>query len=94
VPVYVYILKLNDGRLYVGHSNNPPRRHSEHEQGKGCRTTGIFGAGEIVHIEEHPDRTSAARRERQIKGWTRAKKLALATVDLAHLHELSTRRRP
>jgi predicted GIY-YIG superfamily endonuclease len=75
---YVYILQMRDGRLYVGHSNNPPRRHAEHEQGKGCRITGIFGAGEIIYVEEHPDRPSAANRERQIKGWTRAKKLALA----------------
>ena len=92
MPFYVYILRMNDGRLYVGHSNNPPRRHAEHEQGKGCRTTGIFGAGDIVFVEEHPDRISAARRERQVKGWTRAKKLALAAGNLSELHELAKRR--
>lgn len=64
MPFYVYILQLKDGRLYVGHSNNPPRRHSEHERGKGCRTTGIFGVNEIIHIEEYPDRPAAARREK------------------------------
>lgn len=92
MPFYVYILRLNDGRLYVGHSNNPPRRHAEHEHGKGCRTTGIFGAGEIIYIEEHPDRPSAAVRERQIKGWTRAKKLALADGNVVALHDLARRR--
>jgi len=92
VPFYVYILQMNDGRLYVGHSNNPPRRHSEHEHGKGCRTTGIFGAGDIIFVEEHPDRISAARRERQIKGWTRAKKVALVSGNLTALHDLSKRR--
>jgi putative endonuclease len=66
---------MNDGRLYVGHSNSPLRRHSEHECGKGCRTTGIFGAGEIIYTEEHPDRPSAAKREMQIKGWSKAKNL-------------------
>ncbi len=91
---YVYILQMNDGRLYVGHSNNPPRRHAEHEHGKGCRTTGIFGAGDIIFVEEHPDRPSAAARERQIKGWTRAKKLALATGDITDLHELAKRQKP
>ena len=90
---YVYILRMKDGCLYVGHSNNPPRRHAEHESGKGCRTTGIFGAGDIIFVEEHPDRTSAACRERQIKGWTRAKKLALAAGNLTALHELSARRK-
>ena len=93
MTIYVYILQMKDGRLYVGHSSNPLRRHAEHEHGKGCRTTGIFGAGEILHIEEHPDRIAAARRERQIKGWTRAKKLALATGNLNALHKLSACRK-
>jgi predicted GIY-YIG superfamily endonuclease len=92
MPFYVHILRLNDGRLYVGHSNNPPRRHSEHETGKGCRTTGVFGAGDIIFTEEHPDRPSTASRERQIKGWTRAKKLALAAGNLSDLHDLAKRR--
>ena len=91
MPFFVYILRMHDGRLYVGHSNNPPRRHAEHEHGKGCRTTGIFGAGEIIYVEEHRDRPSAAQRERQLKGWTRAKKLALAAGDLASLHRLARR---
>ena len=90
---YVYILQMNDGRLYVGHTNSPPRRLSEHVQGKGCRTTGIFGVGEIIFVEEHLDRIAATRRERQIKGWTRAKKLALAAGNLTALHELSVRRK-
>lgn len=89
---YVYILQMRDGRLYVGHSNNPPRRHAEHETGKGCRTTGIFGAGEIVFVEEHPDRSAAVRRERQMKGWTRAQKFALAAGNLTALHDLAKRR--
>ena len=89
MPFFVYILQLKDGRLYVGHSNNPPRRHSEHEHGKGCRTTGIFGAGEIIHTEEHPDRPSAAKREKQVKGWSKAKKLALALGKMSDLKHLS-----
>jgi putative endonuclease len=86
---YVYILRMNDGRLYVGHSNSPLRRHSEHECGKGCRTTGIFGAGEIIYTEEHPDRPSAAKREMQIKGWSKAKKLALALGKMSDLKPLA-----
>lgn len=92
MPFFVYILQMNNGRLYVGHTNDLLRRHAEHESGKGCRTTGIFGAGEIIYVEEHPDHPSAAQRERQRKGWTRAKKLALADDDLAALHSLARRR--
>ncbi|NQU39895.1 MAG: GIY-YIG nuclease family protein [Lentisphaerae bacterium] len=50
MPFYVYILQMNDGRLYVGHTNNVRRRQAEHEHGKGCRTTGMFGAGENGNI--------------------------------------------
>jgi len=85
---------MKDERLYVGHTNSPIRRHSEHERGKGSRTTGIFGAGEIIYIEEHPTRILAAGRERQIKGWSRAKKIALASGDSAALHRLAKRRIP
>ena len=48
---YVYMLRMKDGRIYVGHSNNPPRRKGEHDRGKGCRTTGIFGAGEVIYVD-------------------------------------------
>ena len=91
---YVYILRMKDGRLYVGHTNSPIRRHSEHERGKGSRTTGIFGVGEIIHIEEYPNRILAVSRERQIKGWSHAKKIALADADSEALHRLAKRRTP
>jgi tRNA/rRNA methyltransferase len=91
---YIYILRMKDGRLYVGHTNSPVRRYSEHERGKGCRTTGIFGTGEVIYIEEHLDRVSAAGRERQLKGWSRMKKLALVAGDSDLLHRLAKRQKP
>jgi putative endonuclease len=89
---YVYMMQLKDSRIYVGHSNNPPRRHSEHESGKGCRTSGIFGAGDIIFTEEHTYRSSAAKRERQLKKWSRAKKQALINGNIAELKCLAKRR--
>ncbi|MBU1693164.1 MAG: GIY-YIG nuclease family protein [Verrucomicrobia bacterium] len=94
MPFYVYIMRMRDGRLYVGHSNWPPRRHEEHRRGKGCRTTGLFGAGEIIHAEEPVDRVTAACREAQVKRWSHAKKLALApgrTDELKHLSRCRSR---
>jgi putative endonuclease len=94
VSFSVCILELHDHRLYVGHSNDAVRLESEHQRGKGCRTTSIFGSGKLLYVEECQSREAAMKRERQLKGWSRAKKLALANGNLANLHELSRRRSP
>jgi putative endonuclease len=86
---WVYIAELGDGRLYVGITNNPERRAIEHQLGNSIRTTRIFGFKGILYLEPLPDLTSARKRERQIKGWSRAKKLALASGSIALLKELS-----
>jgi len=44
--------------------------------------------------ESLPDRLTALRRERQIKGWTKAKKLALANDNLTDLKKLAKRKKP
>jgi predicted GIY-YIG superfamily endonuclease len=44
---------------------------------------------ELVYSELHPDRSSAFKRERQLKCWSRAKKLALITVNSAELKRLA-----
>ena len=49
-------------------------------------------SGAILFSESHPDRSSALRRERQLKKWSRAKKLALAGGNLDQLHRLSQRK--
>ena len=89
---YVYILELQDGRLYVGHTNELVRRHQEHQRGKGSRTSRVFGVGKILYVESHPDRASAMKREAQLKKWSRAKKQALINGDMDALHRLSKRR--
>jgi putative endonuclease len=86
---WVYIAELGDGRLYVGVTNNPDRRAGEHQLGTSIRTTRIFGFRKILYFEPHPDLASARKREQQLKGWTRAKKLALANGDLEALKRLA-----
>lgn len=91
--VYVYILELNDGRLYVGQTDDPVRRGDEHHRGhNSSRTTKIFGAGRVLYVEPHPNRIAAAKRETQLKKWSRAKKLALIHGDWDELHRLAKRR--
>ncbi len=91
----VYILRMKDGRYYVGMTSDLGRRTAEHGIKSGTRTTKIFGCEEVLYSENHPDRTSAHKREQQIKRWTRAKKEALIHGDMERLRHLSkTRKAP
>ena len=85
---FVYILECKNGDLYTGITDNIQRRLKEHISGKGGHSTKSFGAEEILFSEEHPDKPSALKREAQIKGWTRKKKLALIKGDVELLKKL------
>ncbi|MCG8431889.1 MAG: GIY-YIG nuclease family protein [Candidatus Omnitrophica bacterium] len=85
---FVYILNCKNGVLYTGITDNLERRLSEHQSGKGGYFTKSFGAKEILFFEEYPDKSSALKREAQIKGWTKKKKLALIKGDTGLLKKL------
>ncbi|HEY4516694.1 MAG TPA: GIY-YIG nuclease family protein [Candidatus Paceibacterota bacterium] len=74
---YVYILKCKDGSLYTGITTDLKRRFAEHKEGNGGHYTRAKRVIKIVHTEEHPNKSSALKREAEIKGWTRQKKLEL-----------------
>lgn len=74
---FVYILECKDGSLYTGITTDVERRLSEHKSGKGSHYTSAKEAVAIRYREEHPDRSSASKREAEIKSWPREKKLAL-----------------
>ncbi|MBI3315220.1 MAG: GIY-YIG nuclease family protein [Candidatus Omnitrophica bacterium] len=78
---YVYILETKDGRLYTGATNDIPRRMAEHKDGKGGRFTRSFRFKRLVYTEEHPTKSAALKREKQVQGWTRREKLALIKDD-------------
>ena len=88
----VYMLHLRNGTIYVGHTNDLHRRYTEHSTARGSKATQDSKPVELLYSEEHPDRLSAVRRERQLKKWTKAKKLALAEGKLDQLHQLAKRR--
>jgi predicted GIY-YIG superfamily endonuclease len=77
---YVYLLRLRNDRIYVGCTNDLERRLSEHAGGTGSKTTFDSRPIELIHFESYADRSVALRREQQLKGWSRAKKLARASV--------------
>ena len=73
----VYIVKCRDGKLYTGISNDVPKRVAVHNKGKGCRFTKHRHPVELVYTEELGTKSDARKRELEIQGFTRSKKLAL-----------------
>jgi putative endonuclease len=75
---YVYILASDSRELYVGITNNLIRRIAEHRQGSDpYRYVFRHDTTRLVHVEAAGEARDAIRREKQLKGWTRSRKLAL-----------------
>ncbi|MCE9643988.1 GIY-YIG nuclease family protein [Candidatus Parcubacteria bacterium] len=74
---YVYILECADGSLYTGITTDVERRFEEHKAGTGGHYTRSRSVTEIVYTEKQPDRSSASKREAEIKRLPKAKKLLL-----------------
>lgn len=74
---HLYILLCSDKSLYTGITTDLKRRFEEHKNKKGGHYTSSKKIIKIVYTEEHPDRSSALKREAEIKSWTREKKLKL-----------------
>jgi putative endonuclease len=73
---YVYILTNRSGTLYTGVTNSLYHRVLQHRSGK-CAFTSKYRIGKLIYAEISPDAYSAIAREKQIKGWSRERKLAL-----------------
>ena len=94
---YVYMLRCSDGsyyvgHTYVGHTNDLEQRLAAHERGAIEGYTLSRRPVELVFSDQFSTRQEAFHRERQIKGWYRAKKEALIKGDWDGLVELSNRR--
>ncbi|MDO8408036.1 MAG: GIY-YIG nuclease family protein [bacterium] len=74
---FVYIIECTDGSLYTGITTNIARRFAEHKAGTGGHYTRSKSVLKVAYTEKHHDRSSALKREMEIKGWHRDKKLNL-----------------
>ena len=74
---YVYILTNGSKTLYTGVTNNLQRRIYEHQQHLVAGFTSKYHITRLAYFEETFDVNAALAREKQIKGWVRAKKVAL-----------------
>jgi putative endonuclease len=78
---YVYIMTNHSGTLYTGVTNDLTRRIYEHKQGQGGRFTSRYRVTGLLYFEETRDIHAALAREKQLKGWRRARKLELIAKD-------------
>lgn len=86
----VYILRCADGALYVGVANDVASRLRKHCGGTASAFTSKRRPVALAYSEPYATRAAALKRERQLKGWTRAKKEALIAGDLVLLKKLSS----
>ena len=78
---YVYLLFCDQKTFYVGMTDNLKNRLLEHKN-KQSFFTKKFSDLQLVYCEKHPTKYKAAKREKQIKGWSRAKKQLLINGEL------------
>lgn len=86
---YVYVLRCRDDSLYIGETDELTHRVARHNEGRGCQYTASRLPVTLVYAELFSSRIDAAKRERQLKGWTRAKKEALIAGNWPVLKRLS-----
>lgn len=84
----VYILRNGQNKLYIGYSSNFANRLEDHKTGDGSKFIRDHLGFELVYKEEYSIQLVAMRREKQLKGWTRAKKDALIAGDKVLLKKL------
>lgn len=74
---YVYIVASKSRCLYIGITSDLYRRVAQHKAGEIPGFTATYHNNRLVYYEVSGDVYAAIGREKQLKGWRRAKKLAL-----------------
>ena len=87
---YVYILaSKRNGTLYVGVTDNLQRRIYEHKNNLVKGFTQKYNIHNLVYYEETDDVKVAIEREKQIKSWSRKKKILLIEKENSEWQDLS-----
>lgn len=90
MPAYLYMLRCIDGSYYVGKTQSSlEQRISQHNTGHFGGYTATRRPVTLVFHQEFQQITDAIAAERQLKGWSRAKKEALIRGDYELLHTLA-----
>ena len=93
MPFWAYMLHCRGGAFYTGQTDNLEFRLEQHRAGKGASFTAERLPVELVWSQEFGSREEAMAAECRIKGWSRAKKLALIRSDWDTISDLARRKR-
>ena len=75
---FTYIMSnQTNSTIYVGVTNNIERRALEHISGNGAEFTSKYKINKLVYFERYTEVLDAIKREKQLKGWKREKKVML-----------------
>ena len=74
---FVYILTNRSGTLYIGVTDDLGRRLTEHRERVVRGFSSRYQLTRLIYVEALSDKTAAFARERQLKGWSRVKKVRL-----------------
>jgi putative endonuclease len=86
---YVYILASTSGTLYTGITNDIKRRVFEHKNHLVPGFTDKHNIDKLLYIETFRNVDHAIKREKQIKGWKREKKIKLIDQENPQRNDLS-----
>ena len=80
---HVYLLLCDQKTFYTGITDDPRGRLMKHRAGKSLSTK-KFSDIKFVYCENYPSKRKAALREKQIKGWSHARKQMLVDGKLGY----------
>ena len=89
---WAYLLHCNAGRFYAGHTDDLERRMAEHLTGAVPGYTRAYRPVTLVWSQDFASRIEALEAERRLKGWSRAKKMALIRGDWPEISRLSKKK--
>jgi putative endonuclease len=87
---YVYILSSHSRTLYIGVTSDLAGRLYEHKNKIYRGFTGDYRIDQLVYFETYSEITDAIDREKQLKKWRRAKKMALIERENPSWEDLSS----
>lgn len=78
---YIYLLQCENNSIYTGIAIDVEKRFQEHLSGKGAKYTRANKPIKILYTEKCQDKSTAMKREIEIKRLSRVEKLKLVDID-------------